>query len=231
MAIGAAVQGSIGFGAGLLAGPVLLLIDPRFVPGPLLAAGLVLTILVAHREWEAIDYPALWQLTLGRFLGTLPAAGLLAVVSRAAFDTVFGVLVLIAVALTLAGGTPRRTPARVVAAGVASGFMGTISSIGGPAAAFALQGVSGPRFRATLAMQLLVGGSISLLAVFFAGYFGAGEVALAGILVPGVLLGFGVSRFGVRRLSATGLRPAVLALACAGALIVLARGVRAWLLT
>ncbi len=44
--IGSILQGSIGFGLGPFSVPLLLLIDPVFVPGPLLLSALVLTILI-----------------------------------------------------------------------------------------------------------------------------------------------------------------------------------------
>lgn len=42
--IGALLQGSIGFGMGPLSAPMLLPIDPVFVPGPLLLSALILII-------------------------------------------------------------------------------------------------------------------------------------------------------------------------------------------
>ena len=50
MALGAMLQGSIGFGLNVVGAPLLVLIDTRFVPGPTLVAALVLTLLVGVRE-------------------------------------------------------------------------------------------------------------------------------------------------------------------------------------
>ena len=41
--VGSTLQGSVGFGLGLLASPILILIDARFVPAPILLSTLVLT--------------------------------------------------------------------------------------------------------------------------------------------------------------------------------------------
>ena len=43
MAFGALVQGVLGFGGALVSVPLLLLMDPRLVPGPTTVAGTVLT--------------------------------------------------------------------------------------------------------------------------------------------------------------------------------------------
>jgi hypothetical protein len=42
--IGSTVQGSVGLG--LVAAPILALIDPMLIPGPILLCGLVLTLLM-----------------------------------------------------------------------------------------------------------------------------------------------------------------------------------------
>ncbi|MDH3214132.1 MAG: hypothetical protein OEM05_16765, partial [Myxococcales bacterium] len=55
VAVGSSVQASVGFGLGLIAAPVLLLVDAQLVPGPLMASGIALTVLVAYRERAAID--------------------------------------------------------------------------------------------------------------------------------------------------------------------------------
>ena len=63
MAIGSVLQGSIGFGLALFAAPLLALIDTGLAPGPLLVANVVLTALMAHREWGAIRFGDLgWSL-------------------------------------------------------------------------------------------------------------------------------------------------------------------------
>ena len=44
MAIGCALQAAVGFGFALFSAPLLLLIDPRFVPGPILLAAIPLCV-------------------------------------------------------------------------------------------------------------------------------------------------------------------------------------------
>ena len=43
MFVGAGIQGGVGFGMNLIAAPILLLIDPRLVPGPAVLAAAVIT--------------------------------------------------------------------------------------------------------------------------------------------------------------------------------------------
>jgi uncharacterized membrane protein YfcA len=226
-ALASAVQGSIGFGAGLLAAPVLLLIDPAFAPAPMLVSNLVLTMLVARREWSSVDFHALRFIVGGRLVGTILAAGVLAKISGAGFDLLFGMLVLIAVVLSLLGGGYPRSPRNLSIAGIASGLMGTLSSIGGPPVALVYQGTDPSRFRATLGVHLIVGATLSLIAVWSVGRFGTTELMLAGVLIPAALTGFWLSRFGIDLVEAGHIRWAVLVLSTLSALVILSRAVGA----
>ena len=227
MLLAAAVQASVGFGAGLLAAPVLLLIDSGFVPAPLLVANLFLTVLVAGREWSSVDFSSLRFIIGGRLVGTLLAAWILAKLSATSFDVLFGVLVLAAVGLSSVRGGYKRSPRNLSIAGVASGLMGTISSIGGPPVALVYQGTHPARFRATLGVHLIAGATLSLIAVWAVGRFGISELMLAGVLIPAALAGFWLSGFGVPFVEAHHVRWAVLVLSTLSSLAVLGRGLAA----
>ena len=56
MALGAVIQGSIGFGYALVAVPALVLLLPWSVPVTPLLLALPMTILMSAREWGAIDF-------------------------------------------------------------------------------------------------------------------------------------------------------------------------------
>jgi hypothetical protein len=66
MAVGSAFQAAVGLGLALLVVPFLALIDTGFIPGPMLFAGIALTLLTAYRDREEID-----RTTLGLSLGGL----------------------------------------------------------------------------------------------------------------------------------------------------------------
>ena len=78
-AVGFTLQGAVGFGMGLLGSPLLILIDSRLVPGPILASTMLFTTMLALRERQAIDVAGVRWAVAGRFAGTIPAAGVLAV--------------------------------------------------------------------------------------------------------------------------------------------------------
>jgi uncharacterized protein len=74
MAIGSALQASIGIGLALFVVPVLALVDRSFIPGPMLLAGVVLALLPAYRERTAVDVAALRRSLIGLAIGTIVGA-------------------------------------------------------------------------------------------------------------------------------------------------------------
>jgi hypothetical protein len=57
--VGAAVQGAVGMGLGLIGAPVLALLDPPLVPGTILLVTSVLPMLTSVREMEDVDWRGL----------------------------------------------------------------------------------------------------------------------------------------------------------------------------
>lgn len=223
VAIGAALQGAVGFGLGLFAVPLLLLFAPELVPGPLLAASMVLTMFLAQHERGAIAWRDLGWALLGRVAGIVAAAALLATVSQTSLGLWSGVLVLVAVGLSASGLHVPPAPRSLVAAGALSGLLGTAVSIGGPPIALLYQREPGPRLRGTLAAFFLIGVGMSLVGLGVADHFGIVELRLAAYLVPGILLGFLVSRRAARFLDRGYTRPAILAISALSSLVVILR--------
>jgi uncharacterized protein len=226
VAAGGLLQASLGFGMGLLAAPFLVLIDPAFVPGPALLAALVLTVMVAHRERHALDFRGLKYALAGRIVGTIPAALLISTITPAGFEVVFATMVILAVGLSAIGVTLEPTPGRAAVAGALSGFMSTLSSVGGPPMALLYQNAEGPRFRSTLAGFFSVGVVISLVALAVVGRFHATDLLLAAVLIPGGMVGFWLSRFVAPWMDRRGVRPFVLGLSFLAAAGVLWRVMR-----
>jgi uncharacterized membrane protein YfcA len=221
--VGSLLQGSIGFGLAVVAAPILLLIDPRFVPAPMMLAAVFLVILIALRERRDVIVRDVALATVGRIIGTLPAAYALTILPAKIYEMVFAGLILLAVGLSAFGWHTRRTALNVVIAAILSGFIGTISSVGGPALAMMYQHESGPRIRGTISAIFTIGTTISLAALWWVGRFGAVELTLGLSLLPGVLAGFVLSRYTARRLDRAHIRPAVLAISAFSAVVVALR--------
>ncbi len=194
--VGATLQGSIGFGLGLVAAPLLVLIDPRFIPAPLLLASVVLTVLLTHREWRSVQFRDLGWAIGGRMVGIAAAIAALLLISPNRIALFFGVLILLMVGLTASGLHLPPTPRTLLGAGMLSGFSGTAVSIGGPPMA-------------------------SLVGLRIAGRLGRTELLLSLALLPGILLGYLISRHTARLLDRGYTRSAVLAVSGAAGVVVI----------
>ena len=225
--VGSTLQGAIGFGMGLLAAPLLILLDPRFVPAPILVCTLVLTLLMAYRERHAIDLHGVKWAMLGRVAGTVVAGGILAIVAADTLVLLFGVFILAAVAMSVSGLRFVPTGRALVAAGVLSGVLGTVAAVGGPPLALLYQDASGARIRSTISGFFVVGTVVSLATLWIVGRFGVGELRLALVMLPGMLAGLALSRHVTPYVDRGRTRPAVLTVvALTGAAIVVRELVR-----
>jgi uncharacterized protein len=223
--IGAVVQGSVGFGANIVAVPVIAVIEPDALPATLALIVIPLVAVMALRERHALDRTGVTWITVGRVPGTVVGAAVVALISTDTLSVLLGVGVLLAVAMsTLTADIPVN---RVTAttAGFASGAMGTATSIGGPPLALLYQHHEGPVLRATLAVAFAVGTVLSLIGLAIAGAIEGWQVVLAVALLPGLFTGLALSRLLVHRLDRAWLRPAVLAFAAATAVIAIIQGV------
>jgi uncharacterized membrane protein YfcA len=125
-------------------------------------------------------------LIAGMALGTLSIAAI--PLDRAGI--LFGVLVLLAVAITASGPRIPLTRPNVLAAGALSGFMGATAAIGAPVLALLYQHEEGQTLRATLAFLYFVSSILMLAFLHSADHFGMQEVRLGLYLVPGFVAGY-----------------------------------------
>ncbi len=223
MAVGSALQGAVGFGLALITVPVLLLIDPRLVPGPVMCGAFVLTLMMALRERGDVDRFGLKWSLIGRLPGTIAGALVLSSIPLAYMGPVLGALVLLAVSMSLSGLRLTPNAPTLFVAGSLSGFMGTISSIGGPPLAMVYQHTTGARLRGTLASYFVVGTVMSLVALVMVDRFGWSEFLWSLAMIPGVILGFILSGWLVPLVDRGYTRTAVLGVSAAAALMTIAR--------
>jgi uncharacterized membrane protein YfcA len=220
MTVGALVQASVGFGLSLAAAPVLILINPLLVPAPLLVAALGLTILVSYRDRQGIEVRGVGSLMAGRIVGTVPGVFLIASLQPERMRLVLGILILIAVGMSLVGIRLSQKATTLFGVGIVSGFMSSTAAVGGPPIALAYQHAEGQRLRGTLSFVLTFGTMISLIGLFLGGRFRLLELQMALVLMPGTLIGFLLSRKTAAWLDRGYTRTAVLVLASATALLV-----------
>lgn len=224
----AAVHSTVGFGFALLSVPVLALLDPLFAPVPQLIVVWPLTVAIVWRERHAVEVRSTLWILAGRVPGALLGVVLLKWLSTAALDVLMSLMVVVGVALVVSRGAFRRTPAREVTAGIASGTMAMVSAIGGPPIALLYRNDEGPTVRANLGLVFAVGLSITLGVRATAGEVSAAELAIGLALLPAVWLGLRASRRLIPRVSGSRLKNAIVLISGAAAAVLLVRGVLSW---
>ena len=223
VAVGSLLQGAVGFGLSLIAAPLVTLIDPTLVPGPLLLAALVLPVLTAQRDRSWIDLRGVRWALVGRVPGSVLGAVMLTGLSPRSMTLAVGLVVLAGVAMTVSGVRLRPSGPTLLVAGVLSGFMGTTAAIGGPPLALVYQHAEGPRLRGTLAGYFVIAAAISIAVLALAGRFGRHDVLAGLALLPGVVLGYLASHRVARWVDRGFTRHAVLLVSTLAALALVVR--------
>ncbi|TPW15497.1 MAG: hypothetical protein FD127_751 [Acidimicrobiaceae bacterium] len=134
----------------------------------------------------------------------------------------FASLVLGGVVLSAAGWRIEPTSPTMFSAGAASGFMGSVTSIGGPPMALVYQYHTGSELRSTLAVFFVFGSSLSILLLAIAGELHREDLGRAFLLIPAMLVGYVASGALSDALDRKHLRTALLVFSTATSLALLA---------
>ena len=221
------LQASIGFGMGMLAAPVVALIDPSLIPGTLIMLAAVVTLAVTLRERDSIDLSGTGWALAGRVPGTVAGGLLLTAIPERALAILIACVVLLGVGLTSFGWMPAPRPRNLVLAGATSGVLGTATSIGGPPMALVWQRSTGARLRGTMSGFFLVGSVMSIGVLAATGAVHADTFRMCALLLPAVVGGYVLSRFVNGWLNPVRQRWTAITMSVAGAAALMAREVGA----
>jgi hypothetical protein len=221
IASGSLLQGVVGVGLNMFASPILMMDQPRMVPGPILACAVLLTILMVLRDRTGIDLRGIGWMIAGTLPGTVLASFLLPIIPHKTISFILAGLVLAGVALSLTGlhFPPKRWI--LFLAGFVSGLGSVLASIGGPPIALVNQDMEPKKLRATLSGYFLLSGIFALVGLIPAGRLGSVEFNLTLWLLPGVVLGFLISAFFIDKLRGSATRYLLLGLSAISALILI----------
>jgi uncharacterized protein len=224
---GALVQGTLGLGLGLVAAPVVTLVDASLMPELMLWLAAMMPLLTLVQEWRHADPRGLAWALAGRVPGTVAGVAVVALDPSRVLGTVAGGVVLLAVVLSAREVRVALTPRSLLAAGGVSGVAGTATSIGGPPLALLYQHHPGPVVRATLAVYFCVGALLSLAGLAVAGEVRSRELLWALLLAPGLAVGFALSGPLRRHVDAGRTRKGILALCAVSAVVLIVRSLLA----
>ena len=220
VAVGAVIQGSIGFGYAFVAVPTMALLYPEALPATPLLLALPLTALMSAREWRSIDVTGFFLITVARAVGTAAGVALVVLIPTSLLSVLVGLLITAVALLSFFNPNFEVSNKTRLAGGIASGITSTTAAIGGPPLALIYQDRSGAELRSTLSISFVVGIVMSLVGLAFAGRVQGWHLLLALQLLPGLLVGLWASRWVIKYLDERWLRPAVLIFAALAGLVV-----------
>jgi len=227
VAVGGFVQSGVGLGLGLVAAPVITLLDPAVMPGSLLVAGAALPALILSREVRHADWRGVSWAMAGRLGGTAVGVWVVATVSERVLGFVVAGVVLTAIVLTSVSTAIPRNRWTLMTAGLISGGTATSTSIGGPPLALLYQREQGPAVRATLSLFFMIGSCIALAALAVSGHLPARDVATGLLLAACAAAGFACASRLRQFLDHGWTRTAVLTVSAASAVVLLAHSLLA----
>ncbi|VUD59766.1 hypothetical protein TDB9533_02760 [Thalassocella blandensis] len=191
--VGCFIRSTIGFGLAVVSAPLLYQISHAYVPGPIILIALLLSLINALTFKSKLSLQGLGLAVLGRIPGSLCGAMLLLFIHGKALSVLIGVIVLVAVGISLLPIKIQPNPFRLTIAGFFSGLFGTSASIGGPPMALLLQHQEANTIRANLSAYFLISCVISLAILIPLGHFGMEHLLISLPLLPAGLAGYAVA--------------------------------------
>lgn len=186
---GTITQGTIGFGLGTTATPIIALIRPELVPTLILLLALCISSYTLSRTFRETSWRVVGISSLARIPGSLVGAWAIASLSPNGLSIFIGCAVLFAMTLSSLGWSPRPTTLNTLIAGVASGILGTSTSIGGPPMALIMKRFDPDRTRGTLAGTFVLGTLVSLIILALSGQISSIQIGAAAAYLPLVIVG------------------------------------------
>jgi uncharacterized protein len=221
--VASVVQGTIGFGLGVMSAPLLTLVNPLLTPVPQLMLSVPLAIGTAWREWANVDRAGLGWITLGRVPGAIAGAWIVTQVTERTLGIVIALVVLAAVAASNTGMmVPINTYSRF-GAGLTAGFTGTTSGIGGPPIALLYRGADPETARSSVGAALALGLVVNLTTLGAAGAIAVSDYVVTAWLMVPTMLGFAASGPLRSVVRGAGFKTAVLTISALGAVFLLIR--------
>lgn len=200
------VMGTVGFGIVLVAAPVILIyLEPQQTVVVLNGLTVILMAMVLMRTWRHLEFRA----SIGLILGGMAATPIGVLVLNAASPGVLRVTIAIVIIfLALFSLTNIQLPfAQRRPAGPIFGFLTSLSvttiGVGGPIGAIYViaQRWKAETVRAVLALFFVVFDSMAFALYAATGLVGRDTLANIGVMIPGLIIGFGLSAVLVSRIN------------------------------
>lgn len=221
---GSIVQGTIGFGLGLLSAPFIAIAIPDAIPVVLVMVAWPIGGVTAMREHHALDHFALRWMLVGAVPGTLIGLWIIHLASASTLGVIVGISTLLGVLATLVSPPIPINRTSACTAGLIGNITGTAASVGGPPVALLFQHHRGPIVRSTLGAYFAISATLSVVGYAVLGQITGHKLILVAALLPAMLFGAWLSKHFHGLVDAGWLRPSVLVLSSIAGTIAIVRG-------
>lgn len=218
------VQVAMGIAFGLIAAPLLAVIDIAFVPVPVLLLTFSTSVAAFWGERKGVKWPELRSAVTGRIIGSIVGVVILSMIpGEKTFMLVFGLIIALAVLFSVSGLPIPFNLRAVGLAGTVSGFTASITGVGGPPMAIVYQNKSAGYARPTLQTFFALGSFFTLCILGLSGQIKPADIMLAFLLLPALFTGFFVGPL-TRPFFDKRFRPFLLASAAIASFVLIIRG-------
>ncbi|TNM53529.1 sulfite exporter TauE/SafE family protein [Brevibacterium sediminis] len=225
----ACLQGSIGFGLGMITAPVLALLRPDLLPSALLLLATLTSFTAFTRERQDVDWKLVGWGALGRLPGIAIGTAAVVLLPDSGLSLMLAITVLAGAAFSLVGWSPAASHRNMFFASSVSGIFGTATSIGGPPISLIMRSLDPSSMRSTMSAYFTLGSILSLTGLTIGGEVGTRHLIAAAVLLPFMLIGLWLSNFVIRRADRRLLYRLAVGSSIIGALLVIAEVVRSHL--
>ncbi|PVZ70364.1 sulfite exporter TauE/SafE family protein [Pelagibaculum spongiae] len=189
MLAAATLHGVIGFGQAVLAAPLLFLLNPEFIPAPILICGIVMSLMNSWRYRSELQLPALANTWAGYLPGSLMGGWMLAIADQQIMSWLLVGVVGIALLVSMTRITIPFNRYTLSAFSVSAGVMGTVSSISGPPLALVWQHQPVNSIRGNLGATFASCNLIALMVLAWHDKLNLHLITLGLSLAPAAILG------------------------------------------
>ncbi|SDS24589.1 hypothetical protein SAMN04489751_1569 [Brevibacterium sandarakinum] len=217
----ACVQGSIGFGLGMITAPVLVLLESDLLPATLLLLAVLTSLTAFLRERADVDWKLVGWGVLGRLPGIVMGTIAVVLLPNEGLSLLLAITVLGGVGFSLVGWAPEARGRNIFFASSVSGVFGTATSIGGPPIALVLRSLDPSPMRSTMSAYFTIGSILSLTGLTIGGEVRSEHLLAAATLLPFMVAGLWLSNLVIRRANRRVLYRMAVGASIIGALLVI----------
>lgn len=204
--IGSLTQMVTGIGLAMIVVAGLFFVNPSYVPASILLIAVFTSSLLSVRYFSFIDWKKLSFATIGRVPGVLVAIWFFANFNNFVINLMIGGLIILYSLATAFKWNIQPTWNNLILGSSFAGVSGTLSGIGGPPIAIAMQNIPKKSYLATISVYYILGNFISIPALFLVDKIASKHFWFTLFCLPSCLLAFWIAPYFYNRLNQKALK-------------------------